>query len=433
MFNNWFPRGSLRRIIAGNTASQVIGRIISSGATVVMSLLIANRFGPEGYGDFVKVTTYVAFFYLLSDFGLNAVYLQRAVSAKGAPGLETTKPWQTLLGLRLIMTVVLVPVAFGVLFLLPYGLNQGYTSLVRLGIMLFAPVIIAQAITTTANALFQKMLRYDLATIAQNVGSVAMLVSAIVLFQFVSVNGSMLGVISVFVGSVVTSCYSLYLVRQYLGTIQPKFQFSEIFSLLKDGTPLGLVLLFNLVYFHSDSVVLTLTRSTREVGIYGLAYKVFELMLVLPIFFMNSIYPLLLGSQRDKKDQHTIFVHSLQLLVLSSVMLGVGFWIGAPLFTFIRPDFAASIAPLRILILGLPVYFVSALFMWFIIAEKQQHKLLLIHGIAMLGNIFLNMLLIPAYGYMAAAWITILSELFVLAASAMLVLPKQVARKGDTL
>ena len=402
-----------------------MGRLVSSVTIVIVSLLIAQRFGPEGYGDFVKITTYVGFFYLLADFGLNAVYLQRTVSRHEVSEKITSDAWRLLLGLRLVISIILVVVALGILSLFPHSLGQGYTPLVRLGIILLVPVIIAQAVTTTTNALFQKMLRYDYSTNAQNAGSLFLVFTAVILAFYSPISGPMLGVISVFMGSIVTAGVALYLVRKKLSIIRPIFSASPFYELLKEGAPLGFALIFNLIYFHSDSVILALTRSTEEVGIYGLAYKVFELPLVVPIFFMNAVYPLLLKTQDTRRGGNSIiFTRSLQFLLLSSIVLGIGLWISAPLVTFVRSDFAPSIAPLRVLVLGLPIFFVSALFMWFIIAQKQQTVLLIIHGIAMVGNIIFNIVLIPAYGYMAASWVTIGAELFVLITSAYYVLPR---------
>lgn len=421
MFTDWFPRGSLRRIVAGNTLSQLTGRVVSSIAVVIVSLLIAKRYGPEGYGDFVKIITYVGFFYLIADFGLNAVYLQRTI---GTGKEKSAGDWQLLLGLRLVVGVLLVCAAIGILFLLPSGVGQGYTTLVRVGILMLIPVIIAQAVTTTTNAYYQKILRYDLSTIALNAGSLSMLIVAVVLSMWSPVSGPYLGVMSVISGSVVTAIIALGLVRNRLGTIRPLFSKTDFFSYLRAGTPLGLALLFNLIYFHSDSVVLTLTRSTREVGIYGLAYKIFELPLVLPIFFMNAVYPLLLHHAGLRGGQRKIFIRSFQLLLGSSCMAALGMWVVAPLVSLVRPDFAGAAEPLRILILGLPVFFVSALCMWFLIARKQQNILLAIHGIAMIGNIVSNIIFIPRYGMTAAAWITVASELFVLFISGLYVVKK---------
>ncbi len=424
MRNTWFPKGSLQRIVFGNTVSQLIGRIISSFTIVVASIIIARQFGPEGYGDFVKITTYVGFFYLLADFGLNAVYLQKTAKQVVEPRAFASLSWQMLLGLRLLMSVCLVLIALGILSFFPQGLGQGYTPLVRLGIVLLVPVIVAQAITTTTNALFQKMLRYDLSTQAQNIGSFFLLATALLLTRFSAINGPMLGVAAVFVGSVVTAIVALYLVHHKLGTIQPMYSPSTYISLFHESMPLGFALIFNLIYFHSDSVVLALTRSTQEVGIYGLAYKVFELPLVVPIFFMNSVYPLLLEAQHGTgRGSRKIFDASALFLFGSSLCIAGVLWFLAPWVVYVRPDFAASIAPLRVLVLGLPIFFLSGLFMWFLIAQKKQRTLLIIHGIAMLGNILFNIALVPGYGYMASAWVTICSEFFVLIVTAIYVLP----------
>lgn len=430
MLKDWFPAGSLRRIIAGNTVSQLIGRMVSSVTIVIVSVLIAQRFGPEGYGDFVKITTYVGFFYLLADFGLNAVYLQQTASQGMKTKQIASAPWRTLLGLRLVISSTLVLVALAILSLFPHTVAYGYTPLVRFGIVLLVPVIIAQAITTTTNALFQKMLRYDYSTKAQNIGSFFLVAVAIVLATTTVIAGPLLGVAAVFAGSSVTAIVALVLVFRHLGSITPLFRKDMFLSILRQGAPLGFALVFNLIYFHSDSVILTLTRSTEEVGIYGLAYKVFELPLVLPIFFMNAVYPLLLEKQRtNDSGQQKIFERSLQFLLGSSFLLAGGLWVTAPLVTFVRPDFAPSVLPLRVLSMGLPIFFVSALFMWFIIAQKKQLSLVVIHGVGMIVSILLNILLVPLYGYMAAAWVTIASEFFVLAAMAFLVIPRIYARK----
>lgn len=423
MLRRWLPKGSLRYAVAANTVSQLVGRVLSTIVMTIVSFLLARQFGANGYGDFVKITTYVGFFYLFADFGLNAAYVQGSIEAN-APATDT-KGWRQLFGLRLVWSVFLVGVAFFVLSLFPEGSGQGYTPLVRLGILFMTPVIVAQAATTTTNAYFQKILRYDLATIAQNAGSVVTLVTALYFLLFTHVNGAYLGVIAVFAGSFVTVVFALYYVRKFHGAVLPLFSLKHMVRDFGKTLPLGLTLIFNLIYFHSDSVVLTLTRSTHEVGVYGLAYKVFELPLVFPLFFINAIYPILVKAGRSKSSSpQNIFWQSMWFLLGSSLVALIGLWIAAPLVALVRPDFVDSVEPLRILLLGLPIFFVTALLMWVLIAQKQPWKLLVIHTIAMCINVGLNIVFIPMYGYIAAAWITGASELFILITSFALVLPR---------
>lgn len=403
--------------VATNTASQLIGKFFSAGTTFLVTLLLARQFGAQGYGDFTKITTFVAFFFLLADFGLNAVYLQ-----KNRDG----NMWTSLLSLRLVGGAFLVFVAIAILAFVPQGQWQGYTSLVRLGIILFTPAILFQALVTTANAVFQQRLRYDLATVAIFVGSLVTIFLIWILTR-IGVANILPAVAAILLGSAATALIGLWLVRPFVPSFHVSARAGSFRSLFLPALPLGLTLLFNLVYFRIDSVILTLSRSTAEVGLYGLAYKVFEVPLVIPTFFMNAVYPLLLAQQNEKsKMRKEKFMNILKTacitLFIGSLVMGAALWAGAPLLTLVKSDFLASIAPLRILSLGLPFFFLSSLTMWALIAVKKQGLLALIYGISMLVNILLNSIYIPVYGYMAAAWVTVTSEAVVLAMSVFVLL-----------
>ena len=395
------PDRSLRVNIAVNTAAQIIARGVSALTTLVITIIIARQFGASGFGDFVKITTYVAFFYLLSDFGLNAIYLQRK------------SEWEDLLVLRVLLSLLLVGIAYFGLFVLPRGTTQGYTPLVRLGILLFIPSIVFQALTTTGNALFQKHLRYDLSTIAVIVGSVFSLCSVLGIFLFVFTGATVLwATTAVLIGSGANAFAALLLSRRLQPSSHARISFFSIRTLFIASIPLGLTLLFNLVYFRVDSIILTLTRTSGEVGIYGLAYKIFELPLVFPTFFMNTLYPIMLTTtdvmKRKLVARASIFLFS------SSLIVAGGLWICAPIISRIRPEFVSGIPALRVLSLGLPFFFLSSLAMWILIAHKKQTLLAVIYGISMIVNVCLNCLFVPAFGFMAAAWITVGSEAIVL-------------------
>ncbi len=394
-------RTPLRKQLFGNTLSQIIGRVISALATLGITILLARRFGADGYGDFVKITTFVAFFYLLADFGYNAIFLRD----------ETH--WHDLLGLRIVTSVFLVSIALVVLLIIPHGTTQGYTLLVRFGILLFIPTILFQALTTSANALFQKHLRYDASAIAIAVGSCTSLI-----LVWIS-SGIIPAITAILIGSGLTALVSLVLSKSFIKTFGISLSPLRLRSLFIASFPLGLTLLFNVVYFHIDSIILTFTRTSAEVGIYGLAYKIFELPLVLPTFFMNALYPVMLTYQKNELKH--IIRKSCILLFFTSLLFTVAVWFSAPLLVYIKTDFSSAIPALRVLSLGLPFFFLSSLTMWILIAARKQHALVYIYGGSMVFNIALNMVFIPQYGYMAAAWITVASEALVLLVSGIAV------------
>ena len=387
--------------VAWNTASQLFGKVIGSGTMLLVSIMIARSFGAAGYGDFTKITTFVAFFYLFVDFGINAVFLKRQ------------SDWATLLGMRIIGGVLLMFLAIALLSFLPQGETQGYTGLVRLGIILFSPTILIQGLVVSANAIFQKHLRYDLATLALTIGNIIIVVLVAGAVYGLSSRVGVIGVTtSLLLGLSITAIVSLFLVRQIEGPIRMSFDKMTAKALFMASLPLGLTLLFNQVYFRIDSFVLALTRSTSEVGFYGLAYKMFELPIVIPTFFLNSVYPLLLVEQTPNFKK--ILRKSFFVLLIISLLLLVVFWFAAPLLIYIRPEFAESIPLLRVLTLGLPFFFLSSLVMWALIALGKQIVLAGIYGSLMAITIVLDVLVIPTFGAIGAAWITVGSEALVL-------------------
>lgn len=397
-----FGGSALRKQLFTNTLSQLIGRAISALATLGITILVARRLGADGYGDFVKITTYVVFFYLLADFGYNAIFLRDEIH------------WQDLLGLRLVTGSLLVCAALAILFIIPQGITQGYTQIVRLGILFFVPTILFQALTTSANALFQKHLRYDASAVAVAAGSI---VSLIFVWKFTSMLSA---ITALLIGSGITALVGLALSKPFIKTFKISLSFTRIRSLFIASFPLGLTLLFNLLYFHIDSIILTFTRTSAEVGIYGLAYKVFELPLVVPTFFMNALYPVMLKYQRS--ELKIIIKKSCLFLFSTSLLFTFVLWFSAPLLVYIKTDFSSAIPALRILSLSLPFFFLSSLTMWTLIARRKQQALMYIYGGSMVLNILFNVLYIPQYGYMAAAWITVVSEALVLLVSGVVIL-----------
>ena len=382
-----------------------------------MSILLARAFGVDGYGDVTKIATFVAIFYPLADFGMNAVFLQKKDAL-----------WAELLGVRLVTSVCLVFLAMALLVFLPQGAGQGYTAVVRLGIIVLLPSVVFQAIVTTTNAAFQKRFRYDLAAVAIIAGS-AVTIGAVWILAPTGVIGV---IVALGIGAMTTAAAALLFVKPLEGPVRPVLYRSSLADYFTRALPLGMTIAFNLIYFRADQIILALSRQTAEVGLYGLAYKVFEFFLAVPTFVMNSAYPLMvqkanqesarLPARQGIRNQglRQLFQKMLLAMIPASIFMMLIMWVASPLLTMIRPEFAGSIPALRVLSLGLPFFFLTSLTMWTMIAAKKHMALIGIYGVSMILNVLLNIWLVPQYGYMAAAWVTVSSEAVVLAASVII-------------
>jgi len=422
----------LRFKIAANTLVQILGKLVSSGCTFLITVLVARRFGVAGFGEFVKITTYVSLFYLVVDFGLNAIVLKEAASHKP----RATSYFTNLLGLRITFALVLIFLALAILVFLPFNplTLRGFTSLSKLGIVILIPTILTQAIFVSCNAVFQKRLRYDLSVLASSIGS---LITLALVYFLIKINASLLLMVgSYLIGGLVMMGLALALVNFQFSI----FNFSRFFEsrildfqsgqfsiwkkLLLKSLPLGLTLIFNLIYFKADTLILTVFRSTEEVGIYGLARSFFEFPLAIPTFFMNAVYPVLIikslkheiikTKKHEIEEKKRIIKKAGLTLAISSSLLSAICYLLSPYLVLIKPDFAPSVLVFKILSLYLPVFFLSSLFMWTLIAFGKQKLLVLIYGNTMIINVLLNLFFIPRYGPLAAAIILGISELIVL-------------------
>jgi len=401
-------------LVAGNTFVQMVGKGITAIATFIITILIARTYGSSGYGDYTKVITYVSVFYLLADFGVNAI----AVGMFGDSAEKQKEVYTSVLVLRVAFSILLMFVALSILSLLPATSTSGdgFSSFVKLAIIFYLPTVLFQSIVISANALFQKQLRYDKSVLAAVIGSVTMLSSVFVLTRLSTFPLFLYPIL--LVGGAVQAGISLGLTSKFL-TIPPdtitKLSHSAK-TLFVRSLPLGITLVMNIVHFRADIFILTVMRTTQEVGVYGLATKFFEVPLTIPAFFINALYPVLVAAEleKNKARQEKLVCVSRYLLIASGTVIALAGIFLAPFISYIKDDFAASVLPFRILIALLPLFFLSNLYMWILITKKKNWLLVGIYGFAMLVNVSLNMLMIPRYGVIGAALVTGVSESVVL-------------------
>lgn len=406
---------SIKKKIVTNTLAQLTGRGITAISTFIVTILIARSFGVEVYGNLVKVLSYVLFFDLAVDFGLNAVVVRKLGQSKQSNLLGQ------LFTTRIVMGVVLTLVAALAAIALPQADttgSNGFSATVKLSIILFSPAILLAAIIKSCNAYFQHKLRYDRSTIATATSGIASLL--IILVLVMTKTSSLLLLTGAYlIAAIIQSSIAFYLfIKLKPRLVKLKLEFSSMRPLLKQTFPLGLALIFNVAFFRMDTLLLTYFRSTTEVGLYGLAYRFFELPLTLPHFFMNSIFPVLAGynlakTKNPQKFFQVVFKSS-YILLSASILLVILLWTAAPLIQLIKSDFIGSIRLFRILILWLPLFFASSLLMWATIARGARWSLAWIYGVGLALNLGLNIIYIPQYGAAAAAYTTGLTELVIL-------------------
>lgn len=394
-----------------NTASQIIGKAISASSTLLVTIIIGNALGEEGFGELTKIFVFVGYFYTAADLGLNSIYVRVADSQ------NQQKLLRVLSGIRLILASFLAASAIIIAHLIPYdpAAFTGFSPVVKAGITVYSLTIITQALYTTANAFFQKSLRYDLSTIAVVLGALSTLIGVSVAFI---AKAPLLVYVAAYIFSGLTAVFtaSFFIYKKLKILPLPLFERSQMFKMINESWPIGLSLILNLIYFRIDVLILSNFRSSAEVGIYGLAYQFFEASLAIPIFFSNALYPVLLKVYRTNlKEFKKQISNWLKLLTGLSLVLTLALFMVSELIPFLyEGKFTASVPALKILAIGLPFFFASALIWHALIIAGRQKLLIIIYAAGAVFNLIANLIFIPDYGYLAAAVITPASEAFIL-------------------
>ncbi len=105
---------------------------------------------------------------------------------------------------------------------------------------------------------------------------------------------------------------------------------------------------------------------------------------------------------------------SISLFLMSLLGVGLAYILSPFIVKIWGENFSGSVDSLRILSLGFPIYFLTALFMWTLVTLKKYKAMALIYGVGLIFNILGNLIFIPHYSYLASSWLTVASELLIL-------------------
>lgn len=390
--------------ISQQTLWQLLAKIVSSLTTFIVLGLIARNFGESGTGTYTLAIAYLGIFFLLSDFGFNAHVLQRFQDK------SQIEEFGKLLGTRILWSAILVVLAVGLLPIWPFA-SVDFAMSILLGSL----AIVVYSVFTTCNLIFQSKLRYDLATTSIVGGT---LVWVLIVIYFLQVKLPIpFFIFSHLLSWLIITPLALMFTKRLIKNLALRFDLGYVKKIFKDSWPIAATLALNVVYFRADAFILSSVRGTSEVGIYNVAYSVFQSVLVLPTFLMNSFYPMMLMVLKVNvaRFRKQIKVVALGLLLLSCLVLFATLMLAPFIIKLLTgAGFSGSVTSLQILSLGLPAYFLSALLMWVMVAKGMYKRMLAVYALGLVINITSNLIFIPQYSYIASSWITVISEYLIL-------------------
>lgn len=382
---------------------------ISRGVIGILSLVVVGiltRFlGPEGFGQYSVIFAYLFVFTAIADLGLYTIMV-REISRTGN-AVEEKKIASKIFTLRLFAIVSLIVLADLLVFALPYPLK------IKIGVLTASLFSVGSSLVQVLVGIFQKYLRLYLVSLSDILARLVQLGALIILIRFET---GLLWFVAVVVLAEAIHFGLIYGFSRRMIKVKPMVDRAFFRQTLKTAFPIAVSLVLVLIYFKLDTIMLSVMKPAKDVGIYSAAYKVLEAVIFLPAIYIGLVMPLLSRfAVKSKPEFIKTFKSAFNVITIFALYFSA--------YIFLMSDwivkaigggaFLQASPVLKILSFAILLIFFGNLGGNAIIALNLQKKAMWIYLTGAVINVGLNFLLIPKYSYFAAASTTVLTEIFI--------------------
>ena len=279
---------SLTKKIAHNTIIQFAGKVLSTILGVITISIMARYLGAEGFGQYSTVVAYLQLFGILADLGL-ALTVVRLISD---PKEDTQRVMNNIFSIRFFSALLFLGLAPLVIVFFPYE------AIVKVGVIVAMLSFFFASLNQIMLGLFQRELRTDKITISEVLGRLALL--GVVIWAAAADLGLLYVLGAMVAGSAVTFGFNYIFSLKYI-RIRFAFDWEMWKKIFRVTWPISISIAFNLIYFKADTLILSLTRTQTEVGIYNAPYRVLEILTTFPFLFMGIMLPILTSRWAEQK------------------------------------------------------------------------------------------------------------------------------------
>jgi O-antigen/teichoic acid export membrane protein len=374
----------------------------SAALGVVATAVISRVTGPAGFAEYVTAMSLITIAISLSDFGLVPLGM-REFTALEEP--ERTRSLRALITLRLVLAALagVVIVGFAWLDSYPQGLVTGL-ALAAVGLVFialhFSYVVPIQATFRLNTIAWLEALRQTLIV-------VPMIVAAIVTEKIGVVIASYLpaGIVI----AVVTG-----LIARKISSIVPSLDFAAMGRLLRHVGTFAVAATVSTTYAFIAQIVSNSVLSERDSGLFGLAFRVFAVLVGAGMAAIGGAFPLLVAAvEQDDRERYDYAVRRLlQTAALAGAFCAVALVTGASVAIAILggAEFAGAEGAVQFVGLALPASFMVLVGGAALLAVRQHGRLLAITLIGASSSIVATWLLASNFGMYGAVGGIVIGE-----------------------
>ena len=388
-----------RRILS-NTALLTAVRVVVPAMSLGVVLTLSRILGAEGLGRYTLAFTILYVINTAAPFGLYAL-----ITREGASSIRRIP--QLLGSGLLIAACAALPLSALMAVCGPW---LGYDSATCRALQLLSLTVLPFVFVTLAEAAFvavEKVKWVAAATVVEN--AVKVTGSVYALFEGYGLTGVVIAAVAAkFVAALCAAC--LLRVENLRIALPDR---ATTGYLLRAAPTFLLIQIFAMIYWRIDILMLSrLGDSVVDVGLYGAAYRIFELVMIVPQSLCLALYPQIVkASAGDARRLETIGRETLRYLgaaVLPAAIAATA--LGGGILDLLYGDEFLDARPTLAVLIWAVIPFAWVRYHAYVLvaADRQRVDLLLNVGLSAI-NIGLNAVLIPTYGHLGAATATLVA------------------------
>jgi O-antigen/teichoic acid export membrane protein len=381
---------------------QVVIRVVNLGLGVVVTALVVRTLGEAGYGQWSTILVVLQLVGYLMSFGMEAVTVRETASDP-----EQASDWiGALVMLRLALSIPTLIVGLVVLLLI----QRDHAMLIAGAILLLGFPFSAGS---SLQVVHQLRMRNTLPMVVLTINSVVWGAAVLVIHER---GGGMVALAVAMMGTAVLTAMLQAFAALRLVRFKLRPSRRAVARLLRTGVPIGVAGLLVIAYARIDQVIVFEMAGSREAGLYGAVYRVLEQAHFIPVSVLTTLAPLIAASWPDERER------MLRIVRLAAEFLAIGS-LGALAFAivaakplvrlFFGADFLDAAPALPVLGGAFVLICFSYLTGNLLLVLGLARRSVTVGLIALVVNVAGNLLLVPRYGFMAAAWMTLATEVAV--------------------
>lgn len=397
LFKNTSARQTVVKNVVWLSLSNFAGRLIRG----LFIIFAARLLGATEYGVFSYALGLAGFFTIFADIGISQI-LTKEISREPQ---KSTQYFATSFWIKIALLV------FTTILLIFAAPHFSKIESAKALLYFVALLTIFDNLREFINASFrakEKMEFEALVNVSMNI-AIAVIGAIVLYFSQTAKAITIAYVGSAGVGFLVATLIA----RGEFKKIISGFDKSLIKPILKLAMPIVLLSLLGVFMLNVDTIMLGWFRTAKEIGFYSAGQKIIQLLYMIPAIIASALFPAMSRAAGQKEKVALIMERGVSAVYSFALPLVVGgIILATPIINFLYgQEYTPGIPTFRILLITILIIFPQSLLLNMVIAHNKQNKIGAYVGLASVGNVIFNYLLIPKFGIAGAAWATVIVQI----------------------